>query len=400
MKKRRTLFNFFFQSKYKFTLPKKKKIIIYDENSVSFFKDIFNQHDFYILHTRNHIIYPFILIKSFFIHKLKWNTYKYNVEIINFIRPKLVITHNDNESFFWKIKSFVDKNIKTIFIQNGYRTYTNDIFEHVDAPNFNKKDHYVDYFFVFSESMKNKYLEYLNGNGIVLGSFKNNRTPIKKNYENKKDILFISEFASPRYFDPPCPLERYWKPENFHLPIVKKFAVDNNLKLKILGKLHRDPINRKEENIFFENILGNDNWEYVESNYHNECYTKVDQAKIIVYISSTLGYEAIARGIPTAALCSRQFVEGQEDLFFAWPSKLPNKNLFSTNSHNESETLKILNYLNNIKNGEWSNATKHLYKYFMHYDKNNSAFYNVLEELEISYNQNGIEIKSLQLSEY
>ena len=113
---------------------------------------------------------------------------------------------------------------------------------------------------------------------------------------------------------------------------MKKFAVDNNLKLKILGKLHRDPINRKEENIFFENILGNDNWEYVESNYHNECYTKVDQTKIVVYISSTLGYEAITRGIPTAALCSRQFAEGQEDLFFAWPSKLPNKNLFSTNS--------------------------------------------------------------------
>ena len=400
MKKRRTLFNFFFQSKYKFTLPKKKIIIIYDENSVSFFKDIFNQNDFYILHTRNHIIYPFILIKSFFIHKLKWNAYKYNVEIINFIEPKIVITHNDNDSFFWKIKSFINKNIKTIFIQNGYRTYTNDVFESIDALNFNKKDNYVDYFFVFSESMKKKYLEYLHGKGIVLGSFKNNRTPIIKNYENKKDILFISEFASPRYFDPPCSLERYWKPENFHLPIVKKFALENNLKLTILGKLNRDPINRKEENIFFEKILGKENWEYVESSHHNECYKKVDKAKIIVYISSTLGYEAITRGIPTAALCSRQFAEGEEDLFFAWPSKLPDKNSFSTNSHNESETLKILNYLNNIKDEEWSNATKYLYKYFMHYDKNNSVFYKVLEELEIPYNQNNIEIKSFQLSEY
>ena len=398
MKKIRLLLNFFFESEYKFTLPKKKKIIIFDEDSLYFFKDIFNHTDYYTLHIRKHIIYPTILIKSFFIHKLKWNTYKYGIEIINFIEPKIVITHNDNESFFWKIKSFVNKNVKTIFIQNGYRNYNNDVFEKVDNENFIKKDHFVDYFFTFSEDMKNKYLEYLNGQGIVLGSFRSNRVPIKKDYKNKKDILFISEFAPSNLLSSPCALERYWKPENFHLPIVKQFALDNNLKLKILGKLRRNSIYRNEEKFFFEKILGKKNWEYVESNYHHECYTKIDQSKIIVYVSSTLGYEAITRGIPTAALCTRQFAEGQKDLFFAWPSQLPNKNQFATNTHNENEVLKILNYLNDLKDGEWTDTTKNLNKYFLHFDKNNSAFYQILEELEIPHNKNDKEISSFQLA--
>ena len=388
MRKILLLLRFFFKSKYSFLLPTKKKMIIYDEHSLNAFENLFDPNDFYVLQVRQYIIYPKILIKSIFKYHLKWNIYNYTIEIIRYINPKLIITTNDNDIFFWKIKKILNNDIKTIFLQNGYRSYSLDIFEILDSNKFNKNDLSVDYFFTFNKSIKKKYLEYLNGQGIVLGSFKNNRKLINKVKKNQNDLLFISEFASPKYFKPPCGHKKYWKPENFYLPIIKKFVLENNLNLKILGKKYVRLDLREEEKIFFEKILGKENWEYVETNHSYECYEKIDQAKLVIFISSTLGYESISRGTPTAALCAREIFEGQNDLKFAWPHKFLKENYFSTNQLDEKKTLKILKTLNSVKKEEWIDYTKNLNFFFMHYDKNNSSFFKVLDKLNIKYNSN------------
>ena len=171
-------------------------------------------------------------------------------------------------------------------------SYSNDIFEYLDKNQFNKDDFFVDFFLVFSESIK-KYKDYLNGKGIVIGSFKNNKTKILKNQNQAKSILFISEFASSRYFDLKSNIENYWYPENFFLPIIYQYAKEKSLDLNILGKLNQNKELKNEEIDFFNNILGNSNWNYIESNQDYKCYEKIDESKFVVFISSTLGFESL-----------------------------------------------------------------------------------------------------------
>ena len=177
--------------------------------------EFFKKDECFILNIREIVIYPTIFFKSVLKYKSKWNLYNYFIEIIDEIGPDFIFTQNDNDTFL-EIKVFTKKKKPvTIFIQNGFRSYSNDIFEYLDKNQFNKDDFFVDFFLVFSESIKKKYKDYLNGKGIVIGSFKNNKTKILKNQNQAKSILFISEFASSRYFDLKSNIENYWYPENF-----------------------------------------------------------------------------------------------------------------------------------------------------------------------------------------
>lgn len=381
------LIKFILFSQYHFKLPNEKNILLYDEITSDHLKFFFNEFDYNILNTRNYIIYPKILLKSFLKYGLRWNIYKYLLEVINFLNPKVIFTGNDNDTFFWKINKLSDKKVMTVFIQNGFRSYSNDIFGIIDKDKkYNKINHKVDYFFVFSESIKKKYKEYLEGEAIVAGSIKNNMIKINKK-ENKRDILFISEFvASNKNYDYKTSKESYWYTENFILPIIKEFAQKNNLNLKILGKLNKNANSKQQERIFFEKIIGHEGWEYIESSQKYESYRKIDNSKFVVFISSTLGYEAISRGKPTAAFCSRNFRNNLiNDFTFAWPSKLPKQGSFWTNDCNKNEVIKILNYCNTIDEKKWEEEISHLKKEFMIYDKGNSILYDFLKANNIPY---------------
>ena len=221
-----------------------------------------------------------------------------------------------------------------------------------------------------------KYKDYLNGKGIVIGSFKNNKTKILKNQNQAKSILFISEFASSRYFDLKSNIENYWYPENF-LPIIYQYAKEKSLDLNILGKLNQNKELKNEEIDFFNNILGNSNWNYIESNQDYKCYEKIDESKFVVFISSTLGFESITRGKPTAALCARNFKyknKVSDDLCFAWPSEINKTGLFWTNKCDKVETIKILEYVNNINQKKWIESIEDISNNFMIYNDKNTIF--------------------------
>ena len=244
------------------------------------------------------------------------------------------------------------------------------------------------FFLVFSESIKQKYKEYLNGEGIVIGSFKNNKTKIVNNQNQNKSILFISEFASSKYFHLNTNLENYWFPENFFLPIIYQYAKEKSLNLNILGKLNQNKKLKNEEIDFFNKILGNNDWNYIESNQDYKCYEKIDESKFVVFISSTLGFESITRGKPTAALCSRNFKyknKVSDDLCFAWPSKINQTGLFWTNKCEKTETINILEYVNNIDHKKWIESTRYISNNFMIYNPKNTIFYNLLESLKIQH---------------
>ena len=112
------LFSTLLKTKLVFTLPSKKKILIYDNNNFNYFKKFLNNFDHEILYTRKEIINLPILAISLFKNFLSKIGYNYKYQYIKYVNPKIIITMTDNDLDFLRYK-FKDK--KKIAIQNAYR---------------------------------------------------------------------------------------------------------------------------------------------------------------------------------------------------------------------------------------------------------------------------------------
>ena len=128
--------------------PRKKEIALFDAEGLKNAKNILNKNDYEIIYCRKEEINIFILIKSI----LKKNIFKkidYYNEYLKTINPKIVITFNDNNKLFYKIKN----KVHSIAVQNGSRSYHNDILNYFKLI---KQKHVINNYFVFNETFKKR----------------------------------------------------------------------------------------------------------------------------------------------------------------------------------------------------------------------------------------------------
>lgn len=263
-----------FKIKFFFNLPKKNVILLYDEIHYTTLREILKK-DFNILKTRDLEIYFWIFLKQIIFFDFKFSTYCKNY--IKFTSPKIIITFNDRKIQFYKLKNSF-KNIYFISVQNG-----------VHDPSFFKKYNFkkfnCDYFFVLNKYFIQSYKKYINAKYFVLGNFQNNIVKINKYRPNGK-FLLISQFDKP---------ESNIKLYNFYIKLLKyisSYFLRHNLKIYIL--LKRKDHSQKEE-IKFYNKFFNSNCIFQKSNYWKKSYKILDKFENIIFMHSTLGYEAIAR---------------------------------------------------------------------------------------------------------
>ena len=101
-----SLIRLFFTSKWRFILPKKSKIMIYDQVGSDFLIKFFNEKECKILHTRFEEINVSILLMSifkFYKENLKLSK-KYVYQYIHYVKPQLIITYIDNNISYYKLK--------------------------------------------------------------------------------------------------------------------------------------------------------------------------------------------------------------------------------------------------------------------------------------------------------
>ena len=61
--------------------------------------------------------------------KLNLSKKQYIKFYLKYANPKIILTAIDNSHTFLELKDYIDPKIKTISIQNGYRTYWGDLLE-------------------------------------------------------------------------------------------------------------------------------------------------------------------------------------------------------------------------------------------------------------------------------
>tara|TARA_X000000950_G_C13817010_1_gene620248 strand:+ start:245 stop:1342 length:1098 start_codon:yes stop_codon:yes gene_type:complete len=345
--------------KFLFNFPTKKKILLYDESNVKILKDIIRK-DFNLIKIREIEIYFWIFIKQIFFLDFSYTTYCKN--FISYTSPKVVISINDSKVRFFEMKKKF-KNINFISMQSGGRYPTN--FKNKE---FLNKNFYCDHFFVFNEYYIKQYKKIINSNFHVLGAYRNNIVEVKKS--SNKNFLLISEYdkdgRDKKVIKSFCKL----------LELLNIYFSRSNKKIHIL--LRRKNSTQKEEMEFYN--------KYFKSNcvFHNifdwkKSYQTVDKFENIIFMQSTLGYEATARKKKVA--CFQTNLTGSK-FWFGWPKPFQKKHYFFTSKNlSYSEVKRILTNLNYCSQSTWEKKYYNSIKDLVFMDKNNEKFREILSKI-------------------
>lgn len=335
--------------KISFKLPIEKDIIIFDkECSDEIADNIFEENYKYtILDTRSYLIYLnpifiiryiYLLIKNLnFKEKITRQLFHiYFLNILGYIKPKVVITYIDNNSIYlWLIQNY--KKCDFIAIQNGIRQN----FENSTYKNICKHDHF--YCFGNYDIKKHTDLGCIIDKGYSVGSFRAGLLLSNSKFSKKKYDLCIISSDGRR--DPNIIKEIGIK--NIAInnrkidSVLKKYIIENNLKLVVALST-----NNKNEKEYYRSVFGQDVM-LIERSKPLSTYETINQSRVSVSFMSSMILEAI--GLGNKAL-SIHF--NDTNLYFDYPNEIKYlyKDYTLFNKYmNDLLEMTDLEYLNKIK---------------------------------------------------
>ena len=333
------------RAKWIFTKPKKNKVLIYDSQSEQYSKYLFKKRDCEVLDVRyeSFNIYVFLLaLKSLKFSKVTENYKKIYIELVD---PKIVYTAIDNNPAFYKLKEII-KGPTFITDQNGMSkvedSYKQELF-FGNLKNYKKitnKMPKVDHMFLFGENDKKKMSKLINGKIHLLGNTKNNHFVIRnrKVYKKINSIMFISS----AYY------ERALIQDKILFKHLRRFCEKRKIKISLAG---RQGTNHEKGEIFYRNYFGDGNWTFLPRISTNKTYNNLNKQQMIVFAHSTLGFQAIAKGIKCAVFYECFPEKGAS-------GKFNKRGPFWTNSNNYQDFEKLLNKVMKYSNKKWLKISK------------------------------------------
>ena len=405
MKKIYKILKIIFDAKFIWSKPKHSDILIYDSNMAEFISPYITKYKSDIIHTRLEKIHLYILMKLLIKFSLKNLLLNYTKTFIELSKPKIIITATDNDINFHKLKMEVKSvKFKTIAIQNGHRTITSpDILNYYE--DYNKSKLASDYILCFFSELEKEYEKIIQCKSIAIGSFLNNINFEYKKYNQEKSIKNFFWISQYRYrplgsniFDENSLTENqknnfinktvgeHMSLEKKILPIMYKFCKEKNIKFNILSsynKIQKKKILIAEKN-FYKNIINDPDWEMNENKKKNRTDVYkilLEEADIVAHKDSTLGHESLARGIKTLSINANNSFYLDIVHKFSWPSKFDYKGPIWTNSDDENEILRLLNFIYSVNNEDWNNYIHAIKDKIMQIDKDNKIFSNLIKKI-------------------
>lgn len=373
----------FLAPKWRWWHLEKCDVVIYDASNAELLTPYLSRYRVEILAIRGESVYLWCLIRAIF----SWSFWAgapiqgYADAFISAANPKVVVTLIDNNEDFYSISSrFPD--VRTVFLQNGTRGEVGDIFGRLKPNNQN----HVDWMLVHGAAVGRHYQKYISGSVLSIGSLKNN-TAARTASVVSGAILFISQYHERPQDNEPLWIEPdgtaiYWDPffaadENV-VVFLGKWCAENAKKLRICG---RSSDKSGPEYAFYQKYLKVCDWEFFPRTDAYSAYDLVDAAEIVVFIDSTLGYEALGRGKKTAGLSCRIIDKPRTSFEFGWPARLPNSGPFWTNDLDERQFERVMDYLSGISDEEWQRVRHVTANELMAFDPGNTRFVTLLENL-------------------
>ena len=361
--------------KWKFKKPPQKKFLIYDKESKSLASFFFNEDDCHILNIRYEEINLYVLVITFFVTGFSKMKDNYKRNYCKIVDPFIIFsTFQDNYSFF-RLKNIYSK-AKYICIHEQ----NSDLRFFRSCENYyknNKEKLRADFMFVSGQYYKKKFSNYIDSKIISIGGFKNNFFMIdKKKNEDNNSILFISQIRakSEKQIVP-----KYKVKIDNEIKIVKAllaYCNKKNYKLKIAAKSTADNLD------FYKRKFGKGNYTiyFRKKNITpNEPapYDLVNRSSLIVFTNSTLGLEALIKGIKGVAFPPEQFpIEDHV-------KKFSRSGPFWSENFDEKILEKYLNQIKEYSDDEWKKIVNENIGDLIEYDPMNSKLVKTMNDLNI-----------------
>jgi surface carbohydrate biosynthesis protein len=377
------LIEFFFSRRFVFTKPQKKKILIYDSVGSEVLLKFLNKKEVEILNNRFEINFYVLFLMIF---KLRFSFDIYKKIYCQLVKPKIIITFIDNKLSFYKFKKLYPF-AKTIFIQNGHRdNKTTDVFYLLKKFYKNNKSLHVDHMFCFGTGIAREYKRYIKGKVTVIGSIKNNMFlyKVKKEKKIKKTVSFISQYRTNKIKKPnnlavkskeSFLVKDFYSTERILLPILSNYCKENKYKFKVIGC----SAEIEEEKLFYRSLIKNNNFQFLPKvkNDISDCYKKIYNSEILVFIDSTLGYEALSRGIKTVTFHARH----PNKHVFGWPTQKKKKGPYWTNQVSLVELNRLMNFIRTVKKKNWEKTLRTTLNSSIIFNKNNEKLKRILSKI-------------------
>ena len=370
--------------RWRFKKPKQRDVLLYFKTGAEVISSYFEPNEFQVLDLRESEVNFAIAIRCLLTRDLSSDSYAR--EFIKAAKPKLILTFIDNFPPYYLLKNEFPEIIVWL-IQNGVRSDQGDLFGLLKAtsPRSNYK---VDKMYVFGTAIGKKYLDYISGETVVHGSLKNNLVPISP--PKKNTVAYISTYRPGQKRSFVVPESRPEQPITYQQIVTRRetvvlwlaeYCTENQLQLKIVGKDE----NPKGEESYYRSLLQNCKFEFVAREMTSSSYEAIDSSEIVVFTSSTLGYESLARGKRTAALMLDARIIGSEALRFGWPAELQDDGPFWTHQLSEARLREIMDFLREVDDAEWDKIRTQTIKDVIVFDPDNSKFRESVDQIRQSW---------------
>lgn len=364
--------------------PRRTDVLLYFATGADVVGPYFSEDEFQVLDLREHEVNVFVALLCLVDRNL--GAENYALRYIGWVKPKLVLTFIDNFPAFYRVKIYFPK-ITTILLQNGIRSERGDLFGAL-LEQLQSDENRVDFMFVFGSAIGSMYNKYIEGKVITIGSFKNNTVSISKTCG--KSIAYISTFRpslSESFVMPesmpnkPVTYEEILRRREKVLTFLAQYCTKHKIQLIIIGKDE----NPDQEKAYYAKLLKTSSWEFSPRLTATSSYEAVDKSEIAVFTSSSLGYEALARGKKTAAFMLDAQKLDSSALKFGWPVELPDDGPFWTHQLNEQRFEEILDYLRNVSSQDWESVRTSTILDIINFDAGNSQFVATIKTLRAGW---------------
>lgn len=357
--------------------PKKTPVVIFDRNGSEVFKRYLDPANVSILEIRGESINIPTLIATVIRHGAGASLPKYAQQYVRMTGARLALTHIDNDPDFYLLKDACP-GLTVISVQNGARDDTTfDIF----AKYSRSASLRADYVLCFGKFVGQRYSDRVEARIEPIGSFMNNLVSRRAAPHGSRRVLFLSQYRPPHpdWTDPVMPvgervipLAEFYSPERFLLPRLAQFCHQNDLEFAICGSSLDEP---ERERSFFADMLGDEPWLFLPRKGLSTSYERLDEAKCVVFIDSTLGYEALGRGVKAAAISLRGvMVTKTADRGYGLHAGYPDDGPFWTNVPDEAKIERVLRYITTVSDEEWRSARATYVSDVVAFDPDNSRF--------------------------
>lgn len=361
--------------------PRNVKVIIYGEYNSDLIKKYVGNVSYSILSSRK--INVFIAIKNIF--RFKPSIFDYYVEYLKAANPELVITAIDNDLIFFGFKQALPE-ITTVLLQYAWHGELADVFGVLKRTPPQKK-YLIDHMFFFNKNICNKYLEYIEGQAYIIGSFKNNISDNSFTQAPGSVVCFVSQYRPEQVYHPVFFYEGerafyrddFYQTETVLLPLLSKYCKQRNIRLQISGHGITP-----DEYIFFRNLIGNYDWDFIPRFESFDSYKTLNRANVVIGVDSALVYEAFGRGKRTGFFSFRSKSLNDQSYTFGWPGIFDHNGPMWTDTVTETEVKRIMDFLLTASQEEWNEIYRKYRVEIMDFDMNNSQLVNLLASYGIS----------------